>query len=97
LNDSLNAFLEIDRNGALSRAEAPFVVAWSNEILERFGSAANPVLVPISSGVSSIHSAVACVEEYGTVFVKVSLRVTSRSVIFQTFEPETVSEIWACM
>ena len=44
-----------------------------------------------------IYSAVACVEEYGTVFVNVLFRVTFLSVIFQTFEPETVSEIWACM
>jgi hypothetical protein len=43
-------------------AGAPFVVARSNAGVDRFGSAAKPALVPIRSGVSSIHSAVACVE-----------------------------------
>ena len=43
----------------LSPAGWPFVVAEPNAGFERFGSAAKPALVPISSGVSSIHSAVA--------------------------------------
>ena len=40
----------------------PLVVAEPNAGFERFGSAAKPAFVPISSGVSSIHSAVAWVE-----------------------------------
>ena len=43
-------------------AGAPFVVACVNEGFVRLGSAAKPASVPISSGVSSIHSAVRCVE-----------------------------------
>jgi ABC-type Na+ transport system ATPase subunit NatA len=43
-------------------AEAPLTVPLVNAGLDRFGSDANPASVPISSGVSSIHSAVACVD-----------------------------------
>src|SRR4051794_34438514 len=67
-------------------AACPFVFALSKAGLVRFGSAAKPALVPISSGVSSIHSAVACVELYGTVVVNVWPFVWLVSVIFQTFE-----------
>jgi hypothetical protein len=49
------------------------------------------------SGVSSIHSGVRKVELYGTVCVKLWLRVTSWIVIVQTFEPATSSAIDACM
>src|SRR5262249_39495926 len=48
-------------------------------------------------GVSSIHSAVRCVEVYGTVSEKDSFRVTSCSVIVQMFEFATSSAIDACM
>ena len=44
---------------AFRPAEAPFTVADVNAGFVRFGSAAKPASVPISSGVSSIHSAVA--------------------------------------
>ena len=43
-------------------AEAPLTVPLVNAGSDRFGSDANPASVPISSGVSSIHSAVACVD-----------------------------------
>ena len=43
-------------------ALTPLTVLLVNAGFVRFGSAAKPALVPISSGVSSIHSAVACVE-----------------------------------
>jgi hypothetical protein len=46
-------------------AGCPFTVALSNAGDVSFGSAANPAPVPIRSGVSSIHSAVACEELYG--------------------------------
>ena len=45
-----------------SLTAAPLTVPELNAGLVRLGSAAKPALVPISSGVSSIHSAVACVE-----------------------------------
>src|SRR4051794_19481430 len=69
----------------------PFVFALSNAGLVRLGSAAKPALVPISSGVSSIHSAVACVELYGTVVVNVWPLVVFVSVIFQAFAFATTS------
>jgi hypothetical protein len=56
---------------ALSPAGRPFTVAAVKDGDVRFGSAANPAFVPIRSGVSSIHSAVRCVDEYGTVCVNV--------------------------
>src|SRR3954451_18884158 len=71
-------------------ALAPFVLAEVNAGLLRFGSAAKPALVPSSSGVSSIHSAVACVELYGMVCLNVQPFVVSWSVTFQTFELGTV-------
>ena len=49
---------------ALRPAGAPLTVAELNAGLVRLGSAANPALVPISSGVSSIHSAVAKVARF---------------------------------
>jgi hypothetical protein len=58
----------------------PLTVARSNAGEVRLGSAAKPAFVPRSSGVSSIHSAVAWLELYGTVCVNVSFRVTSCSV-----------------
>jgi hypothetical protein len=63
----------------------------------RLRSAARPAFVPMSSGVSSIHAAVACVEAYGAVVVNVCPRVTFCSVIFQRFAPATTSETSACM
>ena len=47
----------------------PFVVAAVKAGSVSLGSAEKPAFVPIRSGVSSIHSAVACVELYGTVVV----------------------------
>src|SRR3954451_23080354 len=76
---------------------APLTFAPVNGTVLRLGSAASPALVPMSSGVSSIHSAVACVELYGTVVVNVCPRVTFCSVIFQRFAPATTSEMSACM
>ena len=51
----------------------------------------------IRSGVSSIHSAVSCVEGYGTVWEKVCPVVTSCNVIVHTFEPVAASTMEACM
>ena len=51
----------------------------------------------MTTGVSTIHSAVAWVEVYGTVVEKVCPVVTFLSVMFQTFAPATVSAIEACM
>src|SRR3954449_923983 len=45
---------------AFSPAAAALVLARSNRGLVRFGNEARPAPVPMSSGVSSIHSAVAC-------------------------------------
>src|SRR5437764_14327949 len=84
-------------SGVMSPADAPSVVADVQAGLVKFGSGANPAFVPMISGVSSIHSAVAWVELYGTVVVNVSPRVTSLSVMFHTFELGTVSAIAACM
>src|SRR4051794_36463967 len=77
-------------------AACPFVFALSNAGFVRFGSAAKPALVPMSSGVSSIHSAVACVELYGTVVVNVWPFVVLVSVIFQTlaFAATSVMSAW---
>ena len=61
----------------VSLTAAPLIVPELNAGLVRLGSAAKPASVPISSGVSSIHSALACVEGYGTVVVNVSFLVTS--------------------
>src|SRR5205814_6393175 len=61
----------------LRPAGAPLTVPESNAMFDRFGSGARPTVVPISSGASSIHCAVACVDVYGTVVVNVSFRVTS--------------------
>ena len=68
-----------------------------NAGLLRFGSAAKPALVPISSGVSSIHSAVAWVDGYGTVVENDSFLVTSWMVMSHTSESLTTSAIEACM
>jgi hypothetical protein len=46
----------------LSFTGALFVAPRSKPGFVRLGNAAKPAFVPISSGVSSIHSAVACVE-----------------------------------
>jgi hypothetical protein len=78
-------------------ADAPLTVALSKTGEVRSGSAAKPAFVPRMRGVSSIHSAVAWVELYGMVCDNVSFRVTSWSVITQTFEFGTVSAIAACM
>jgi hypothetical protein len=47
------------RSAALSWAAAPFTFARSNVVRERVGRSARPAFVPITIGVSSIHSAVA--------------------------------------
>src|SRR5258708_40291414 len=61
----------------VSLTAAPLVVPRSKFGFDRFGSDAKPALVPISSGVSSIHSAVAWVDGYGSVVENDSPRVTS--------------------
>src|SRR5438105_1872975 len=74
------------------------MVAWSNGAVVRLGSDASPAPPePIVSGVSSIHSAVECVDAYGTVVEKLSLRVTSFNVIVQSPESVTASATDACM
>ena len=69
------------------------MVARSNRGDVRFGNAANPALVPMISGVSSIHSAVACVELYGTVVVYDPPVVVSWITIFHTSELAASSAI----
>src|SRR5205807_5281567 len=49
-------------SGVCRFALAPLVLADVKAGLVRFGSATKPAFAPSSSGVSSIHSAVACVE-----------------------------------
>src|SRR3954453_11581233 len=78
-------------------AFAPLTLALPNAGLLRLGSAAKPASVPISSGVSSIHSAEPCVEGYGTVCENVQPFVVSESVIFQTSEFGTSSVRSACI
>ena len=83
---------------AFRLAFAPFVVPLVNGVFVRLGNAARPAPpVPNTSGVSSIHSAVACVELYGAVVENDWPVVTSFSWMFQTFDPATVSVIEACM
>jgi hypothetical protein len=92
--DGLTITLPFESIGCISSdvvrfAEWPLTVPRSKAGVVRFGNAARPAFVPRMSGVSSIHSAVACDELY-TVCVNVSFRVTSWSVITQRFEFGTV-------
>jgi hypothetical protein len=82
----------------LRPAGAPFTVARSNVAFERFGIDDSPAPpVPNTSGVSSIHSAVSCVEEYGTVCDHDCPVVRFCIDIVQTSEFGTASEIDAWM
>src|SRR5437870_1965906 len=81
---------------ALSPALAPLAVALANGTLPRFGRAVKPApSVPINSGVSTIHSAVAWVDVYGTVCSNDAPVLRFFMVMVQTFG--AASETSTCM